>query len=68
MPVYAAVGGPVRAAADIPSLLDCPHARLGYQAAFLSPIGVTLQIKPHRFLHIISHTNSLCHAPHIIPT
>ena len=29
---------------------------------------VTLQIKPHRFLHLISHTNSLCHAPHTIPT
>jgi hypothetical protein len=37
MSVYAAVGGPVRAAADTPSLLDCPRARLGYQAAFLPP-------------------------------
>ena len=29
---------------------------------------VTLQIKPHRFLHIVSHTHSLCHAPHVILT
>jgi hypothetical protein len=39
MPVYAAVDGPVRAAADTPSPLDCPRARLGCQAAFLPPVG-----------------------------
>jgi hypothetical protein len=38
-PVCAAVGGPVRAAADTPSPLDCPRARLGCQAAFLPPVG-----------------------------
>jgi hypothetical protein len=41
-------------------------ASIPYHAVHALP--VTLQIKPHRFLHLISHTNSLCHAPHIIPT
>jgi hypothetical protein len=34
----------------------------------LLPWAVTLQIKPHRFLHISSHTHSRGHAPHVIPT
>ena len=39
MPVCAAVGGPVSAAADTPAPLDCPREPLGCQAAFLPPIG-----------------------------
>ena len=38
-PVSAAARGPVSAAADTASPLDCPRARLGCQATFLPPIG-----------------------------
>ncbi len=39
MPVCAAARGPVSAAADTASPLDCPRALLGCQAPFLPPVG-----------------------------
>jgi hypothetical protein len=51
-PVCAAARGPVSAAADTASPLDCPRARLGCQAAFLPPIGSA------------TRSNSGCALPH----
>src|SRR5437870_4019223 len=51
--VCAAAHGPVSAAADTPSPLDCPRLTLGCQATFRPPVGLATRSKrccalPHR--------------------
>lgn len=52
-PVCAAARGPVSAAADAASPLDCPRGPLGCQAMFRPPVGLA------------THSNGRCALPHL---